>query len=183
MNDATIGSIAWRVLARTGRVHSALSMSLLSTAAIAFIGTVFWLASPEAATVLAGAQHRWPVPLIGLVAGASQSVALLALFFFGEELRRRSRWFDRQCARARTNTRLGREGYAAGAVVSASLLGFPPVSVTAALLPGVAPRPGRLLPVMLILRVVRFTALAWAGAVFGERLPWHGSPQGLWRPW
>jgi membrane protein YqaA with SNARE-associated domain len=158
-------------------------MSLLSTAAIAFIGTVFWLASPEAATLLAGAQHRWPVPLIGLVAGASQSVALIGLYFFGEELRRRSRWFDRQCARARSNTRLGREGYATGAVVSAALFGFPPVSVTAALLPGVAPRPGRLLPTMLILRLLRFTALAWAGAVFGGRLPWPGSLDGVWRPW
>lgn len=158
-------------------------MSLLSTAAIAFIGTVFWLASPEAATALAGAQHRWPVPLIGLVTAASQSVALVALFFFGEALRRRSAWFDRQCARARANTRLGRAGYATGAVVSAALLGFPPVSVTAALLPGVAPRPGRLLPVMLLLRFVRFTALAWAGAVFGDRLPWPPSLHGLWRPW
>ncbi len=158
-------------------------MSLLSTAAIAFIGTVFWLASPEAATALAGAQHRWPVPLIGLVAAGSQSVALIALFFFGEALRRRSAWFDRQCARAKTNTRLGREGYATGAVVSASLLGFPPVSVTAALLPGVAPRPGRLLPLMLVLRFVRFTALAWAGAAFGNGLPWPRSAHGLWHPW
>ena len=158
-------------------------MSLLSTAAIAFIGTVFWLASPEAATALAGAQHRWPVPLIGLVAAGSQSVALVALFFFGEALRRRSPWFDRQCARAKMNTRLGRAGYATGAVVSASLLGFPPVSVTAALLPGVAPRPRRLLPVMLVLRLVRFTALAWAGAAFGDRLPWHPSAHGLSRFW
>ncbi len=158
-------------------------MSLLSTAAIAFIGTVFWLASPEAATALAGAQHLWPVPLIGLVAAASQSVALLGLFFFGEALRRRSAWFDWQCARAKTSTRLGRPGYATGAVVSAGLLGFPPVSVTATLLPGLAPRPKRLLPVMLILRFVRFTALAWAGAALGGRLPWHLSSQGLWRPW
>jgi hypothetical protein len=79
---------------------------------------------------------------------------------------------DRQCARARTRSRLGTERYATGAVVTAGLLGFPPVSVTAAMLPGVAPRPLRLLPLMLLLRLVRFIALGWAGSRFGWRLPW-----------
>ena len=57
-------------------------------------------------------------------------------------------------------------------VAAAGLLGFPPVSVTAALLPGVAPRPLRLLPLMLALRFVRFIALAWAGSAFGAHLLW-----------
>jgi len=147
-------------------------MSLAGVAFVSFIGTVFWLASPEAATALAGAAHRWPPVLIGLCAAAGQSLALVGLFFFGAELRRRWRWFDRKCERARLGSRLGTERYAAGVVVAASLLGFPPVSVTAALLPGVAPRPRRLLPLMLALRFVRFTALAWGGSLFGGRWPW-----------
>lgn len=42
-------------------------MPLSSVAAVAFIGTVFWVASPEAATALAAAQHRWSPLAIGLV--------------------------------------------------------------------------------------------------------------------
>jgi hypothetical protein len=147
-------------------------MSLLSLAAVAFIGTVFWVASPEAATALAGAQHRWSPLAIGLAAAGGQSVALVGLYFFGAQLRRRWRWFDRQCERARSRSPLGTERYATGAIVTAGLLGFPPVSVTAALLAGVAPRPLRLLPLMLLLRLVRFMALGWAGSRFGWRLPW-----------
>jgi hypothetical protein len=56
--------------------------------------------------------------------------------------------------------------------VTAGLFGFPPVSVTTTLLPGVAPRPLRLLPLVLVLRLVRFTVLAWAAALFGWHLPW-----------
>ena len=147
-------------------------MSLASLAAVAFVGTVFWVASPEAATALAGAQHRWSLLAIGLAAAGGQSLALTGLYFFGAQLRRRWRWFDRQCERARSRSRLGTERYATGAVVTAGLLGFPPVSVTAALLSGVAPRPLQLLLLMLLLRLVRFVALAWGGARFGWHLSW-----------
>jgi hypothetical protein len=147
-------------------------MSLASLAVVAFVGTVFWVASPEAATALAGGQHLWSPLTIGLAAAGGQSLALAGLYFFGAQLRRRWRWFDRQCERARTRPRLGTERYATGAVVTAGLLGFPPVSVTAALLSGVAPRPLPLFFVMLLLRLVRFMALGWAGSRFGWRLPW-----------
>ena len=47
------------------------------------------------------------------------------------------------------------------AVATASgLLGFPPVSVAATLAPGLAPRPVLLLPLMVALRVVRFSVVA-----------------------
>jgi hypothetical protein len=148
-------------------------MSLASIAAVAFIGTVFWVASPEAATALAGAQHRWSPLAIGLAAAAGQSVALVSLYFFGSQLRRHWRWFDRQCERVRSRSALGNtQRYATGAVVTAGLLGFPPVSVTATLLSGLAPRALQLLPLMLVLRLVRFIALGWIGARFGWRLPW-----------
>lgn len=146
-------------------------MSLFGLCAASFVGTVFWIVSPEAAVALAGAQHRWSPLAIGLCAAGGQAVALTGLFFFGAELRRRWRWFDRKCERARTGS-LGRERTSTGVAVTAGLLGFPPVSVTTTLLPGVAPRPLRLLPLVLVLRLVRFTALAWAAALFGWHLPW-----------
>jgi hypothetical protein len=146
-------------------------MSLFGLCAAAFIGTVFWIVSPEAATAFAGSLRRWSPLTIGLVAAVGQSLALVGLFFFGAELRRRWRWFDRKCERARTGS-LGTARTSTGVAASAGLLGFPPVSVTTALLPGVAPRPLRLLPLVLALRFVRFTALAWGAALFGWHLPW-----------
>jgi membrane protein YqaA with SNARE-associated domain len=147
-------------------------MSLVSLAVVAFVGTVFWAASPEAATALVGAQHRASPLLVGIVAAGGQGAALIGLYCFGEQLRRRWRWFDAKCARARVHSRLGSERTATGVAVAAGLFGFPPVSVTAALIPGVAPRPLRLLPLVLVLRLVRFTALAWAASLFGWHLPW-----------
>ena len=148
-------------------------ISLAGLAGVSFLGTVFWLASPEAAAALAGAQHRWSALTIGFCAAGGQSVALVGLYFFGAQLRRRWRWFDRQCERVRARSPAeNTQRYATGVVVTAGLLGFPPVSVTATLLAGVAPRPLPLLPLMLLLRVVRFIALGWAGARFGWRLPW-----------
>jgi membrane protein YqaA with SNARE-associated domain len=147
-------------------------MSLLGLAVVGFVGTVFWLVSPEAAVALAAAAHRSGPLAIGLATAGGQSVALVALFFFGEALRRRWRWFDRQCERARTRARLGTPRASTGLVVAAGLFGFPPVSVTATLLPGVAPRPLRLLPLVLVLRVVRFVVMAWLAALFGWHLPW-----------
>ena len=146
-------------------------MSLLGLSAAAFIGTVVWIVSPEAAAALVGAQRHHSPLTIGLVAAAGQSVALVGLFFFGAELRRRWRWFDKKCERARRGS-LGTERTATGVAVTAGLLGFPPVSVTTTLLPGVAPRPLRLLPLVLGRRFVRFTALAWGAALFGFHLPW-----------
>ncbi|HXJ21335.1 MAG TPA: hypothetical protein VMT03_13980 [Polyangia bacterium] len=44
--------------------------------------------------------------------------------------------------------------------------------MTAALVPGVAPRPLRLLPLMLVLRFARFTVLAWGARASGWHLHW-----------
>jgi hypothetical protein len=127
---------------------------------VALVGTVFWLASPEAAVALFASSRRWHPLVIGLVAGGGQAVSLTVLFLFGDQLRRRWRWFDGKCerVRARFGERMTRNAIM---VASASgLLGFPPVSVSATLAPGLAPRPGPLLPLMIVTRVVRLTALA-----------------------
>jgi hypothetical protein len=139
---------------------------------ITLVGTLFWAASPEAATVLFASQNHWHPLVIGLLATAGQTVALAGLFAFGDQLRRRWRWFDRKCERVRT--RVG-DRMARNAVVVAAtsgLLGFPPVSVTATLAPGLAPRPVQLLPVMVVLRIVRFTAVAALAVHSGLKWPW-----------
>jgi hypothetical protein len=134
--------------------------SALTLFGIACIGTVFWAVSPELATMVFARGHAWHPLSIGLLAAAGQLIALVALFVFGTQLRRRWRWFDRKCERARE--RLGTRPTEKGLVVfaAAGLFGFPPVSVTAAIAPGLVPRPRGMLSFMAVLRVVRFSVLA-----------------------
>jgi len=54
---------------------------------IAVLGTVFWLASPEAAVALFASSRRLPPLVVGLVAGGGQAVSLTVLFLFGDQLR------------------------------------------------------------------------------------------------
>jgi hypothetical protein len=50
---------------------------------VALVGTVFWLASPEAAVGLFASSRRWHPLVIGLVAGGGQAVSLTVLSLFG----------------------------------------------------------------------------------------------------
>jgi membrane protein YqaA with SNARE-associated domain len=127
---------------------------------IAMLGTVFWVASPEAAVALFASTRDWNPLAVGTVAAAGQGVALTVLFVFGHQLRRRWRWFDRQCerARARFGDRMTRNAVLVAA--ASGLLGVPPASVSATLAPGLAPRPRPLLPLIVATRVVRLTAVA-----------------------
>jgi len=136
---------------------------------ITALGTVFWPASPEAAVVLFTTSQRWNPVAVALVATGGQAVSLTLLFLFGAQLRARWRWFDRRCERvqARLGQRMARNAIV---VASASgLLGFPPVSLSATLAPALAPRPRPLLPLMIVMRFVRFTVIA---ALVGSATGW-----------
>jgi hypothetical protein len=143
---------------------------------IAALGTLVWVASPEAAVVLfattRAAGDSWNPLAVGLVAAGGQGVSLTALFFFGHQLRRRWSWFDRRCAavRARFGDRMTR--HAAVLAAASGLVGVPPASVTATLTPGLAPQPLPLLPLMVAARVVRLTAVAALATRWGGRWPW-----------
>jgi hypothetical protein len=135
-------------------------MSAATLFGIAVVGTVFWLASPEAAVALFASSRRWNPLIIGLVAAGGQAVSLTLLFLFGAQLRRRWRWFDRQCERVRTRVgdRMARSAFVVGS--TSGLLGVPPVSVSATLTPGLAPRPLPVLLLMIATRVVRLSVVA-----------------------
>lgn len=137
-------------------------MSPAALFGIAMVGTVFWPASPEAAVVLFASSHHWDPLVIGLMVGGGQAVSLTLLFVFGEQLRRRWRWFDRKCERVRQRLgdRMSRRAIVVATV--SGLFGLPPASVSATLAPSLAPRPLPLLPLMITMRVVRFTAAAFA---------------------
>jgi membrane protein YqaA with SNARE-associated domain len=134
--------------------------SLFGLVGIAFVGTFFWPISPEAGAVLWTTRYGWDPLLVGLVAAAGQAAAHILLFVFGDQIRRRWRWFDRQCerARARFGDRLSRNTVWLG--VTSGLLGLPPTSATAALASGLGLSAARLLPAIFLMRVIRFAVVA-----------------------
>jgi membrane protein YqaA with SNARE-associated domain len=147
-------------------------MSIATLFGIAALGTLFWLASPEAAVALFASKQQWNPVVIAAVAASGQAVSVTLLFLFGSELRRRWRWFDRQCERVRTRfgNRMARNAVVASAV--SGLLGLPPLSVAATLAPGLAPRPAPLLPLMIGMRFVRFVVLGVLVVQWGFKWPW-----------
>jgi membrane protein YqaA with SNARE-associated domain len=126
---------------------------------IAFVGTFFWPVSPEAGAILWARRYGWNPLVIGVVAALGQAGAHLVLYFFGDQIRRRWRWFDRQCERARLRfgDRLTRHTSWLG--LTSGLIGLPPTSATAALAPGLGLHAARLLPFMFLARVVRFAVV------------------------
>ena len=147
-------------------------MSAATLFGIAALGTVFWVASPEAAVALFASGHGWNPLVVGALATGGQAVSLTLLFLFGGELRARWRWFDRRCerVRARFGPRMARNAIVVA--TSSGLLGVPPVSLAATLAPGLAPRPAPLLALMIAVRVVRLTVVAALAAASFSRWPW-----------
>jgi membrane protein YqaA with SNARE-associated domain len=135
-------------------------MPWLGLFGVAFVGTLFWVANPEVAAAFCASRRGWPPVLIGLVAASGQLCAQALLFAFGAQLRRRWRWFDRQCTRVRERHRDRLQTNATVVLVSSGLLGVPPVSVTATLAPGLGLSAARVLPLLFAMRVVRFVAVA-----------------------
>jgi len=133
----------------------------LGLVGIAFIGTVFWPASPEAAAVLWTLRYGWNPLLVALLAATGQAGAHVVLYLFGDQIRRRWRWFDRQCERARLRLgkRLDRNLVWVG--ISSGLVGLPPTSAMSALAPGLGLSGSSLIPVMFVGRVVRFAIVVF----------------------
>jgi hypothetical protein len=125
-----------------------------------FVGTFFWPASPEAAVALFVSQRGWSPLAVGMVAAAGQGLAYLLLYPSGEQVRRRWAWFGRQCERVRVRygARLAQGGLPLAC--ASGLVGVPPSSALVALAPGLGLRARWLLPVLVVMRIVRFTVVA-----------------------
>jgi membrane protein YqaA with SNARE-associated domain len=139
-------------------------MSLLALYGISLVGTVVWVANPEVAAALCVARGGLPPIAVGLVAAAGQMTTAMLLFRFGAELRRRWRWFDARCARVRerAGARLGRN--ASWVMATSGLVGVPPVAATATLAAGMGIPVAHFVPIVLLTRVIRFTAIALLAA-------------------
>ena len=135
-------------------------MPPLSLLGIAFVGTFFWPLSPEAAAVLGVSRYGWHPLLVGLVGATGQGVAYVVLFAFGDQIRQRWRWFDRQCQKVRLRFGKRLTGSTPFLAVTSGLIGLPPTSATAAIAPGLGLSPWVLLPLMFATRFVRFAVVA-----------------------
>lgn len=135
-------------------------MEALGLVAIGFVGTVVWVVNPEATTALYVARRGWLPALVVLLVAVGQAGAHAVLFAAGDQVRRRWRWFDRQCERARVGLgRLLSRG-AWPVALASGLVGLPPSSATAALAPGLGLRAGSILPLLFAMRVVRLSIIA-----------------------
>jgi hypothetical protein len=140
---------------------------------VGLVGTIFWLLSPEGAAALAASNGHWHPLVVGPLMATGQSSAHILLYYTGEQLRRRWRWFDRKCERARA--RHGR-WLTKGLVplgCASGLLGIPPSSVTAALAPGLGLSARLLLPLLFAMRLVRITAVAYLARAYGPSVLPH----------
>jgi hypothetical protein len=125
-----------------------------------FVGTFFWPASPEAAVALFSVQRGWPALAVGALAAVGQGLAYLVIYPTGDQIQRRWRWFGRKCEklRARYGERLARGGLPIAC--ASGLAGVPPSSTLVAVAAGLGMQARWLLPVLFLMRLVRFTVAA-----------------------
>ena len=131
----------------------------LGLVGIAFVGTVFWPVSPEAGAILWTTRYGWNPLLVALLAATGQAAAHVVLYVFGDQIRRRWRWFDRQCERARVRYGKRLERNVVWLGLTSGLIGLPPTSATSALAPGLGLSGPRLIPLMFLGRIVRFAVV------------------------
>ena len=138
-------------------------LSALSLAGLAFVGSIFWVVSTEAAAVYYGGARGWPAPAVGAVCAVAQTAMYLLLYFFGDWALLRWSWLQRRVERTRERHASRLEASYLALTGVASLTGVPPVlaMVTLASSFGVTWR--RVLPTACLGRFARFTTLAWVG--------------------
>ena len=136
----------------------------LVLAGVAFVGSVFWVVSPEAAAVYYGAQGHNPL-LLGVLCAAPQMIIYAILYFGGEVLVARWGWLHRQVVRTRERFGHRLEGGYLGLTVVGAMSGIPPILAMVSLAGGFEVRAHHVLPVTFVGRMVRFTSLAALGSI------------------
>jgi membrane protein YqaA with SNARE-associated domain len=127
-----------------------------------FMGAVFWVFNTEATAVYYSSARGWAPPLVGLLCAAGQTAMYVVLFAGGERLAR-WRWFHAKIQRVRERWDATLARWFLPTALLAGLVGFPPAVAFPSLAPGFAVPLVRVLPVLFVGRLVRFTALAAAG--------------------
>ena len=133
---------------------------------LSFIGTLFWVANPDAAVVLYVVGRGHPPVEGALLALAGQAVMLVLLFALGDRLRARWPWLHRKCEalRLRWGSRLEQRALPIAAL--SGLVGIPPSAALVLLAAALRIPPKRFLLVFFVCRAAWFVGLALVGQRF-----------------
>jgi membrane protein YqaA with SNARE-associated domain len=137
-------------------------VAVLTLIGSSFIST-FVPAMPEALALLYVQKLHWIPFVVALCVALGQCLALAALYFFGEALILRIRWFDRQVGRVRERYQSHLEERFLVVAAFAGALGVPPATAVAALGYGFRIPLRHLLPLFFLCRVGRFSAIIFFG--------------------
>lgn len=138
-------------------------LEVLSLAVVGFIGSVFWVLSPEAAAIYYGSELGWSPLMVGGVIACAQLPMYGLLYSFGGLVLRRWRWLARQVDRTRGRYQSHLERNYLLLTLAGATTGIPPIIALAVLASGFDVPLRRLLPVAAVGRVIRFSVLALAG--------------------
>ena len=133
---------------------------------LSFVGTVFWVANPDALVILYVAGRGRPPLEAALLALCGQAVMLLLLFFLGDRLRARSAWLHRKCESVRLRWGPRLEKSALPVTALSGLVGIPPSVALVVLAAALRLPPRRFLLVFFVCRALWFIGLALVGVRF-----------------
>lgn len=138
-------------------------LQVLTLMGVGFVGSVFWVISPEAAAIYYGSELGWNPVAVGGVVAIAQAGMYVLLYHFGHVLLTRWGWLARQIdrTRGRYQTHLDRN-YLILSLAGATT-GIPPIVALATLASGFDIPLRKFLPVTMLGRVIRFSVLAAVG--------------------
>ena len=133
---------------------------------VSFLGTLFWVANPDAAVVVYVATRGHPPWEAALLALCGQAVMLLLLFLLGDRLRARWRWLHRKCeaVQARWGGRLETRTLPIAAL--SGFVGVPPSAAIFLLAAALRLPPQHFFPVFFLFRAFWFLSLGLVGRSF-----------------
>ncbi len=138
-------------------------METLALLGISFVGSVFWVVSPELSSVYYGAELGWHPLAVGALVSLGQGPMWALLYFGGERWALRWKRLERAVQRTRERFQDRMERNYIGMVALGAVFGLPPLIALSALAAAFDVRLIRLLPVALLGRMVRFSILASGG--------------------
>lgn len=138
-------------------------LEMFTLMGVAWVGSVFWVVSPEVLSAVYGSQLGWNPLAVGLVAATSQCTVYFLLYRGGDALARRWAFLARQIERVRVRFATHLERNYVGMLLLGGLVGLPPVIAVVTLAPGFGISFRKVLMATFVARTARFAALAALG--------------------
>lgn len=138
-------------------------LQVLTLLGVGFVGSVFWVLSPEAAAIYYGSELGWHPLAVGGVVAFAQAFMYVLLYHFGGVVLKRWGWLSRQVDRTRGRYQSHLERNYLILTLTGSMTGIPPIVALASLASGFDIPLRHFLPTTVLGRVIRFSILAAVG--------------------